>query len=87
MLALFKEIVRKQKGMTVAISEEKESYLASRQGGIGGTDAAAILGLSPWKRPIQIYEGKINPNAQPELDKELLWWGNALEPIVRGRYA
>jgi putative phage-type endonuclease len=71
----------------VAISEEKESYLSSRQGGIGGTDAAAILGISPWKRPIQIYEGKINPGAQPELDKELLWWGSALEPIVRGRYA
>lgn len=69
------------------IHEEKESYLASRQGGVGGTDAAAILGLSPWKRPIQIYEGKVNPGAQPELDKELLWWGSALEPIVRGRYA
>ena len=68
------------------ISEEKESYATSRAGGIGGTDAAAILGLSPWKRPIDIYAGKVNPGAQAELDKELLWWGNALEPIVRGRY-
>ena len=68
------------------ISEEKESYATSRAGGVGGTDAAAILGLSPWKRPIDIYAGKVNPGAQAELDKELLWWGSALEPIVRGRY-
>ena len=69
------------------IYEEKESYATSRAGGIGGTDAAAILGLSPWKKPIDIYAGKVNPGAQPELDKECLYWGSALEPIVRGRYA
>lgn len=68
------------------IHEEKESYAASRAGGLGGTDLAAILSLSPWKRPIDIYSGKVNPGGQPELDKELLWWGSALEPIVRGRY-
>jgi putative phage-type endonuclease len=71
----------------MAVYEEKESYAASRSGGIGGTDAAAILGLSPWKRPIDIYAGKVNPQDQPELDKEMLWWGSALEPVVRGRYA
>ena len=71
----------------MALYEEKESYAASRSGGIGGTDAAAILGLSPWKRPIDVYAAKIEPEAQPELDKEILWWGSALEPIVRGRYA
>jgi len=70
----------------MAIYDEKESYAASRAGGVGGTDAAAILGLSPYKRPIQIYAGKVSPEKQPELDKECLYWGSALEPIVRGRY-
>jgi len=70
----------------MAVYEEKESYAISRAGGIGGTDAAAILGLSPYKRPIDIYAGKIEPDKQPELDKECLYWGSALEPIVRGRY-
>ena len=69
------------------IYEEKESYACSRSSGVGGTDASAILGLSPWKRPIDIYAGKINPQSIPELDKECLYWGSALEPIVRGRYA
>lgn len=71
----------------MALYEEKESYAASRSNGVGGTDAAAILGFSPWKKPIQVWEGKINPGAQPELDKEQLFWGSALEPIVRERYA
>ena len=71
----------------MAIYEEKESYAASRAGGIGGTDAAAIIGLSPWKRPIDIYAGKVDPQSVPELDKEPLFWGSALEPIVRERYA
>ena len=71
----------------MSIYDEKESYATSRANGIGGTDAAAILGLSPYKRPIEIYEGKVNPGAQPELDKECLYWGSALEPIVRERYA
>ncbi|MGA7885268.1 MAG: YqaJ viral recombinase family protein [Acidobacteriaceae bacterium] len=71
----------------MAVYEEKESYAASRSNGLGGTDCAAILGLSPWRTPIEIYEGKVNPGGVPELDRECLFWGSALEPIVRGRYA
>jgi len=68
------------------IYEEEESYASSRASGIGGTDCAAILNLSPWKKPIDIYAGKVSPGSLPELDKEMLWWGTHLEPIVRGRY-
>ena len=71
----------------MAVYEERESYAASRALGIGGTDAAAILGLSPWKAPIDVYAGKVDPDSIPELDKECLVWGNLLEPIVRERYA
>lgn len=71
----------------MAVYEEAESYAASRAGGIGGTDCAAILGMSPWKRPIDIYAGKVDPASQPELDKECLTWGMLLEPVVRQRYA
>jgi predicted phage-related endonuclease len=71
----------------MSVYEEKESYATSRAGGLGGTDMAAVLGLSPWKKPIEIYAGKVNPGAQPELDAEQLFWGSALEPIVRDRFA
>ena len=71
----------------MSVYEEKESYTTSRVGGIGGTDMAAILGLSPWKAPIDVWKGKVDPGSVPELDKECLFWGSALEPIVRQRYA
>ena len=69
------------------IYDEKESYAASRSNGLGGTDVAAILGLSPWKTAIDVYSAKVNPQSIPDLDNEMLWWGLALEPIVRDRYA
>ena len=71
----------------MSLYDDKETYATSRSGGLGGTDVSAILGLSPWKKPIDIYAGKVDPSSQPELEKELLWWGSNLEPIVRGRYA
>jgi putative phage-type endonuclease len=71
----------------MSVYEEKESYAISRAGGIGGTDMAAILGLSPWKRPIDVYAAKVDPESVPEIDNEMLWWGRNLEPIVRRRYA
>ncbi len=33
-------------------------YLEERRKGIGGSDIAAILGLSPWKTAYQVYQEK-----------------------------
>jgi len=71
----------------VSVYEEKESYAASRSGGLGGTDVAGVLGLSPWKTPISVWDSKVNPANLPELDKECLRWGTLLEPVVRQEYA
>ncbi len=71
----------------MATVEERESWLSSRVGGIGGSDVPAILGLSPFKTPIEVWESKVHPESVPEIDKEILWFGNALEPIIRQRYA
>lgn len=35
-----------------------QSQKAARQGGIGGSDAAAVVGLSPFKSPYQLYHEK-----------------------------
>jgi predicted phage-related endonuclease len=54
-----------------------------RTGYIGGSDIAAILGLSPYKTPLDVY-----------LEKRGLWedgaageaarWGTIMEPILAG---
>jgi len=36
-----------------------EQFLAERQTGIGGSDIAAILGISPWATPLDVYRNKL----------------------------
>lgn len=67
-------------------SEQK----AERLKGIGGSDAAAILGLSRFKTARQLFHEKrgeypLGMDESPE--SEVIWWGRALEPVVRQRYA
>lgn len=56
-----------------------------RQKFIGGSDAAGILGISPWRTPYQIWLDKTQPampeNVPPERQR-VLDRGKRLEPIV-----
>lgn len=62
--------------------------LVARQTGIGGSDVAAALGLSKRKTALQLYLEKRGefPVEEPANDEDI-WWGRALEPIVRQKYA
>lgn len=71
----------------MAISEEQESWAVSRMGGLGGTDVTAILGMSKWRSPIEVWQAKVDPASVPPIDNEILWFGRALEPVIRARYA
>jgi putative phage-type endonuclease len=64
---------------------ERKGWLEERQQGLGGSDAAAALGLSPWKSPLALYMEKIG-EAKPLTDTEPLIWGRALEPAIRREY-
>ena len=46
-------------------TSERLEWLKTRQTGIGGSDVAAILGLSKWKTPLDIYLAKTG-----EVDQE-----------------
>jgi putative phage-type endonuclease len=71
----------------MSVVEQKESWAMSRRNGLGGTDAAAVLGLSPWRRPIEVWEDKVHPERRVDLDKDCLRWGVLLEPVIREEYA
>ncbi len=59
-----------------------------RTTGIGGSDAAAALGLSKRKTALQLYlEKRGEIPVEDPVDEESIWWGRALEPIVRQKYA
>lgn len=62
------------------------SNLDLRRVGIGGTDAAAILGLSPWATPLDVWLRK-RGLAKDQPQSEAMYWGAALEPVVADRFA
>lgn len=60
--------------------------LEARKKGIGGSDAGAVLGISPWKTPLQVYMDKVGAT-DPIQDNDSMFWGRTLEPVIRQRYA
>jgi putative phage-type endonuclease len=57
-----------------------------RRTGIGGSDAAAALGLSPWQTPYELWLQKTG-RAPPVEQNEPMLWGHLLEDVVRREYA
>ena len=62
-----------------------EEWKAARMKGIGGSDAAAAIGVSRWKSPLQLYLEKSGEIEQPEAG-EAAYWGNVLEAVVADEF-
>lgn len=62
-------------------TDDREAWLAKRRTGIGGSDVAAILGLSRWKTPLDVYLDK-RGELPPQPDSEPMLWGRLLEPLI-----
>jgi len=63
---------------------EKPAPIVDRRKWIGGSDVAAILGISPWKTPLQLWNDKTQP-AMPETDAarlRVLNRGKRMEPYI-----
>lgn len=59
----------------------RAEWLAWRREGIGGSDVAAIAGLSTFASPMSTYLDKLDlrPEAEPH---EAMLWGSILEPTI-----
>lgn len=65
---------------------DRQEWLEWRRKGIGGSDAAAIVGLNPWKSPIEVYFEKIGKLPEQE-QNEAMYWGTVLENIVASEFS
>lgn len=54
--------------------------------GIGGSDAAAIVGLNPYEAPIDVWL-RLTGRVGETPDNEPMYWGRELEPVIRKRYS
>ena len=68
---------------TSTIEMDRAQWLAARQKGIGGSDAAAVCGVSRYKTPLQLWQEKTGRVQPPDLgDNSRVRAGNALEEVV-----
>jgi putative phage-type endonuclease len=64
----------------------REKWLEERRKGLGGSDAAAVAGLSRYRTPIQVYMEKLGLVDPPE-ENEAMYWGKKLEDIVAEEFS
>jgi putative phage-type endonuclease len=62
------------------------SWLAWRMGGIGASDAPAVMGESPWMTAMQLWELKTG-RRKPEPSNYQMRRGRALEDMAREKYS
>lgn len=75
------DLVRTQDG-------DREAWLEQRRRGVGGSDVAAIMGLSPYRGAYEVWAEKCGLVEAPDIsDKPSVMWGNILEPVIGGHYA
>jgi putative phage-type endonuclease len=64
---------------------DRGAWLEARSAGIGGSDAAAVLGLNPWRSPLAVYAEKVTGKVD-SAENEAMAWGTKLEPIVLAHF-
>ena len=69
----------------------RDEWLTVRRQGIGSSDAAAAVGLNPYKSQLQLWMEKTGrdgalPVVDPKDDQSPMYWGTLLEPIVAAHY-
>ena len=68
--------------------EVNAQWRAHRKMGLGGSDAGAVLGLNPWRSPLEVWLEKTGREDSPDLSgKPSVEWGNRLEPKVAEKFA
>jgi putative phage-type endonuclease len=67
------------------IALDRGAWLEWRKGGIGASEVAGVLGMSPWSTPMSIYLNKLQLVADSP-ENEAMRWGNILEPVIADAY-
>lgn len=67
----------------------RNDWLELRKQGIGGSDAAAVAGVSKYNSPYMVFWDKVEsvPQEKPDHVIEAAYWGNVHEPTIRKEFA
>lgn len=70
---------------SVPTTNHSDEWYNMRKKGIGGSDAAAVLGFSPFRSPVDVWCEKTG-RGEPQEETEAMKIGSALEDFVAARY-
>lgn len=71
-----------------ALYTSRAAWMGHFQDGIGASEAAAVLGVSPWKTNVQLWEEKTGAATPEDIgDKPYVRYGNEAEPLLRALFA
>lgn len=65
---------------------DREDWLKMRTLGLGGSDAAAVCGLNPYRGPYSVWAEKTGRHTDV-VDSEAVKWGALLEPVILNEWA
>jgi putative phage-type endonuclease len=65
----------------------RDEWLEQRKEGIGGSDAAAVLGISPWTSTYALWAEKSGLSQDEKPQTDAMKMGNMLEPVVADLFA
>ena len=74
------------KDLYVVQYNSEEEWLKLRHDGIGGSDAAAIMGISKYKSPLKVYKEKLGLVHEDQSDNVFIKKGKDLEALIRDQY-
>lgn len=65
---------------------DRDTWLKERMTGLGASDAAAVVGVSPFKGALALYAEKLGVAEAPGSETEAMEWGLLLEPVIADKY-
>ena len=72
----------------MTVLKDRSEWLEERTKGIGGSDAAAIIGLNPWKDNVTLWKEKTGLIEPEDISyKPYVQYGIAAEPHLRDLFA
>lgn len=73
----------------LVLADSRARWLVERRKSLGSSDAAAVLGISPFATPLSVYQSKIADAeiVEPPVETEAQRWGNRLEGPIADEFA
>jgi len=66
---------------------DQRAWLNARCYGIGASEIASVLGISPFKSALELWHEKVSGEREDLSDREPIQWGHLLEPVIIQEFA